>query len=180
MELNKLHTLVASLYNAKHAGRDGWADWLYQYHVLWVAHKTDEFCTQFGANPNIAAATALVHDIADAVMQREDKGHEQKSLQLGRQLCQEAGYRPEDIAVIIDDIAAKHACHDGIVPQSAEGKLMAAADASSHYQTDFYLHAFYADDFGDYQVRKEWARKKIDRDFKEKIFHEEIREMVVD
>ncbi len=178
MKLKKLHTLVEELYLAKHAGRDEWADWLYIHHVLWVANKCGEFCSRFGGDHEIAVAAALVHDIADAVMRREDKGHEQKSLQLGRDLCNQAGYAKDEIDIIIEDIALRHSCHDSVVPQSLEGKLMAAADACSHYQTDFYLYAFYGTNFGSYDERKVWAREKIERDYSQKIFHEEIRSEV--
>ncbi len=176
MKLEKLGTLVANQYNAHHEGRDEWADWLYQNHVLWVAHKTNEFCKRFNGDGSIAVSAALLHDIADSVMQREQAGHEQKSLEIGRTLALEAGYSVEETAIIIDDICAKHSCRDGIIPESNEGKLMAAADACAHFQTEFYLFAFnQGSNFGDYDYLKNWARKKIEKDFSKKIFHAEIR-----
>ncbi len=176
MNLEKLRNLVEQQYKQQHPKRDDWADWLYENHVLWVANKTEEYCDRFGTYKNIAVAAALVHDIADSIMQREEAGHEQKSLEIGRDLCSQAGYSTEDITAIIDDIALKHSCHDGVVPESEEGKLMVAADAASHYMTDFYFHAFRnGSGFGDYEWMLEWARKKIERDYAQKIFHDDIR-----
>lgn len=178
MLLDKLRKLVEEQYLQNQPNRDDWCDWLYQNHVLWVANKTQEFCEKFGAKYEIAVAGALVHDIADSVMQREDDGHEEKSLEIGRNLCEKAGYSVGEIAIIIDDISLKHSCHDGVVPESEEGKLMAAADAASHYQTDFFLHAFNAggSDFSNYEWALKWTIKKVERDIKDKVFHEEIRQ----
>ena len=172
-----LRKLVEEQYLQKNPKRDDWCDCLYENHVLWVVAKTDEFCKKFNADPLIAVAAALIHDIADSVMQREDEGHEEKSLEIGKELCEQAGYSANEVAIIIDDIALKHSCHDGVFPESEEGKLMAAADACSHYMTDFYLHAFNnGSGFGDYEWIVEWARKKIEKDYSNKIFHEEIRQ----
>lgn len=177
MNLEKLRNLVEKQYKQKNPNRDDWCDWLYTNHVLWVADKTEEFCERFDADKNIAIAAALVHDIADTVMQRKDDGHEQKSLEIGRKLCRESGYSDEQTTVIIDDIALKHSCRNEVVPESKEGKLMAEADACSHYMTDFYLHAFNnGSGFGDYEWMLKWARNKIEKDFNQKIFHDEIRE----
>ena len=177
MKLEKLKKLVEKQYLQKHPNRDDWCDWLYPNHVLWVADKTEEFCELYKANSSVAVAAALIHDIADSVMQREDEGHEEKSLEIGRDLCQKSGYTEDEVKIIIDDIALKHSCRDGIVPESEEGKLMAAADAYSHYVTDFYFHAFRnGSGFGDYDWQLGWARKKIEKDFNNKIFHDEIRE----
>ena len=40
MKLDKLRELVDEIYDAKHAGRGDWADWLYPNHVLWTANKS--------------------------------------------------------------------------------------------------------------------------------------------
>jgi HD superfamily phosphodiesterase len=177
MNLDALRKLVAEQYAQKHPNRDAWADWLYENHVLWVANKTEEWSTQLNLNIEISVAAALLHDIADSVMQRSDQGHEQKSLEIARNLCQEAGYSQQDTATIVDDICTKHSCRNGIVPESEEGKVMASADAASHYMTEFYFYAFNSgSNWGDYDYLLAWARKKIERDYAEKIFHDFIRE----
>lgn len=179
MNLDTLRGLVQEQYAKKYPLREAWADWLYEHHVLWVADKTAEYCDRLGADKDIAVAAALLHDIADSVTARSDPTHEETSLEIARDLCAQAGYNSKQITVIVDDICVKHGCRDGVVPESEEGKIMAAADAAAHYMTDFFFHALSAGSAnGDYAWQLNWMRKKIKRDFTEKIFHEEIRKQL--
>lgn len=175
MKLEKLRQLVEEQYLAKNPGREDWADWLYTGHVLWVANKTDQLCERFGGNKDIAVAAALLHDIADSVMQRENDRHEQESLEIARALCAKAGYTDDETSIVVDDICLKHSCHDGIVPNSLEGKIVATADACAHFETEFYFYAFaHGSSFGDYNWMLSWTKSKIKRDFEQKIFFEDV------
>lgn len=176
MKLNTLYDLIGNSYNQKHSNRDKWCDWLYEHHVLWVANRTEELCKKYGGRLEIAVAAALVHDIADTLTSRSDPEHKEKSLELGRELCTQAGYTPDEIAVIIDDIGQLHSCRNGKHPASLEGKIMATADACSHYETDFYLHAFaQGSAFRDYDWQREWMYQKLKKDLENKIFFDEER-----
>jgi len=170
MKLDKLHKLVEKQYCQKHPNRDDWADWMYTNHVLWVGDKTKELCGRYDADSEIAVAAALVHDIADSIMPRNDEQHAEKGKDIGRKLCTEAGYTDEQIAVIIDDIVVHHSCYGDDRPSSLESKVMVAADALAHVQTDFFPHAFaQGSAFGDYDWQITWMRKKLDKDFNNKL-----------
>jgi len=173
IKLGKLRKLVEKQYSQKHPDRDNWSDWLYNSHVLWVADRTNELCKQHEGNKDIAVAAALVHDIADSVMGRYCADHKERSLEIGRELCNEAGYDQGEIDVIIDDVCLKHSCRDGIVPESLEGRIMATADALFHFETDFYLYAFHHRDNHTYEQRITWIREKLEKDFLKKLFFEE-------
>ncbi len=170
-----LGKLVKDIYESKNPKRDEWADWLYQNHVLWVAATCRELATRFGAKPDLAEAAGLVHDIADAIMPRKTIGHEEKSLQLASDLMKTARFTDSDIDIVINDAARYHSCRGEDRPKSIEGKCLATADAMAHFKTEFYFYAFSAKRFEDYQTIKVWVSKKVDKEFNNKIFFDEIK-----
>lgn len=171
-----LEHLVRALYEAKDPDRTDWADWLYEHHVFIVADTANEFAKRFGANQELSCAAAMLHDIADAKMSRFVPEHEAESLKIANQLMQEAGYDSEEIKLVVDDAIKYHSCHNGQIPASPEGKVLATADAVAHLQSDFNVHAVWAlanekslDDI------KQYVLKKLDRDYHDKIQFDEVR-----
>jgi hypothetical protein len=55
------------------------------------------------------------------------------------------------------------------MPKTIEGKILASADAMSHYFNAFYLKAAIKADVKANIFRK-WALEKLDRDYNKKIF----------
>lgn len=176
--IQKLEKSVRELYGSKDPKRDEWADWLYKNHIFIVADNAERLAKRFGANPVVARAAGLMHDIADTKMSRFEDNHEETTLDIGRDLMQKAGFSEQEIELVVDDAMRLHSCHDGKVPASMEGKVMAAADSLAHLQTDFYVYAVWAWGQSDRSLSKakDWARKKIERDFNDKILFDEIRE----
>ena len=177
-KLQKLEELVRQLYQGKDPNRDGWADWLYVNHVLWVADKAEELAKRFNVDPEGCRAVALLHDISDTKIAREDESSEELSLTMARDLLLRSGYDEAEVSKLVDDAIRYHSCRDSESPQSDEGKILATADALAHFQTDFYLHAFSQKLFGQYDTLKQWSAKKIEKDFNNKIMYDEIREEV--
>lgn len=175
-KLNKLEDAVRQLYESKNTNRSDWCDWLYAEHVFVVADYTDELAKRFDAPLYMCRAAALLHDIADTEMSRFSDEHEKKSLEIARQLLAEAGYNPDEIAVIVDDAIAFHSCHNGIKPQTDVGKILATADALAHLKTTFYIDAT-EHMLNDMPVEKrnEWAVKKMPRDYNDKIMFDVVR-----
>ena len=65
------------------------------------------------------------------------------------------------------------------VPESLEGKILSTADSLAHLKTDFYVYAVYARATEDSLTEiKEWALKKLERDFHAKIQFDDVREEV--
>lgn len=179
--LQKLEAKVKALYQAKDLGRDAWADWLADNHVFVVADFATDLAQKYGANEELACAAALLHDIADAKMQRNNAQHETESLNMARDLMQEAGYHDDDIKLVVDDAVRYHSCHGDERPESVEGKILSTADSMAHLKTDFYVYAAWA--FG-YDHRpledvKAWALKKIERDLNNKMFFDDVRQELV-
>lgn len=179
--MTRIHSLeqaVQKLYAAKNPNRADWADWLGANHVFVVADYASEMAKRYGADEDLARAGALLHDIADATMSRFAPEHETASLAIARELMREAGFTEKEISLTVDDAIRLHSCHDGNVPDSLEGKVLATADAKAHLLSDFYLFATWS--FGkegkSLEDAKAYTLKKIDRDFHNKILFDDVRE----
>lgn len=176
-ELATLEQAVRDLYASKNPHRANWADWLVANHVFVVADYAEQLAQNLNANVTLARAAAVLHDIADASMSRFDENHEQASLTIARTMLQEAGFSESDITLVVDDAIRYHSCHDGESPESIEGKILATADSMAHLQSDFYIFAAWA--FGrdsSLETYKQWASEKLERDFKNKILFDDVRE----
>lgn len=178
--LLKLENKVRALYHNKNSSRAEWADWLEKNHVFVVANTATELAKKYGANEELARAAALLHDIADTRMKRKNEKHEATSLQMARELMTECEFSEKDIKLVVDDAIRYHSCYGTEHPESLEGKILSTADSLAHLKTDFYVFAAWA--LGrnmTLEELKKWVLDKIDRDLKNKIFFEEIRNEVV-
>jgi len=170
--LDTLQSVVATLYAKKNPERDNWSDWMYDNHVRLVSDTTLELCKKYDADPDIACAAALLHDIADTVVSRFASDHKERSAIIAHEALTSA-YSPEEI-IIIEDILETHSCRDGHTPTSLEGKIMATSDALVHLKTDFYVHALWSHGATKtLEEAKNFALGKIERDLNQKIFFDE-------
>ncbi len=177
--IENLESKTREMYEAKDPNRADWADWLFDQHVFVVADNADQLAEQFGANKEYARAAAMLHDIADARMSRFDEKHEEMSLIISRELLEECGYTPQEVTLIVDDAIKYHSCHNGEIPNSLEGKVLATADSLAHLTTNFYelaSGALRGEKSTDYI--RDWVLKKLDRDFQNKILFDEIKKEV--
>ena len=167
---------VDELYKVKNPGRADWADWLYGNHVFVVADYAGQLADRFHANKELSMAIGMLHDIADAIMKREDAGHEEKSLSMARYILKESGFIEEEIRVGVDDAIRLHSCHNNDVPQSLDGKILSTADALGHLMTDFYSDSVSKMSKRSAEENRKWVLEKIERDINKKIFFDEVRE----
>lgn len=174
--IQKLEKMVREIYDRKESTRDEWADWLSSNHVFLVAKFAEELSLRYGVKNDLAIAAGMLHDIADSVMARENPDHEKKSKEIARDFLLMCGYSDEESKIVIDDAIEFHGCKNGNLPKTIEGKIMTSADAMVHLQSDFYDFALEMKmkDEPVEQVRS-WALAKIERDFNDKIFFDEIR-----
>lgn len=178
--MDKLQTVekkVKNLYQEKDPNRADWADWMLDNHVLIVADNATQLAKKYKANEELARVAALLHDIADAKMKRENKEHEALSLKIARELMTEAGYSEEDIKLVVDDAIRYHSCYDNEQPASLEGKILSTADSIAHLKTDFYLYA--TSRLGSilsFEDVKKFVLDKIERDINNKMFFADVKE----
>ncbi|MDN5274959.1 MAG: hypothetical protein JWP06_860 [Candidatus Saccharibacteria bacterium] len=175
--ITTLENSVHELYDAKNPDRADWADWLGDNHVFLVAENAASLAGRYGANVELARAAALLHDIADTEMSRFADVHEETSLKIARKLMREVGFNEQEIRLTVDDAIRYHSCHDGNIPASTEGKVLATADSQAHLHSDFYIFATWV--MGkekSLENVKEWVLKKIERDFNSKILFPEVKD----
>lgn len=178
-KIEKLREKVRKLYESKELNRDDWADWLYENHVFIVANKAKELAERFNVDNDLPEASGMLHDIGDAVMDRFDKFHEEKSLEIAKKFLGESGFGEKEIKIVIDALLF-HGCHNDKEPNTIEGKIMATADAVAHLSGNYYERSIKAmKERGDPKEKiTEWASSKIERDFHKKIYFDDIREKV--
>src|SRR3989344_9451088 len=97
--LEELKRRVDELYLAKNENRADWADWMYEHHVFVVADYAAELADRFGANKELAVAAGMLHDIADAVMSRENPEHEEKSMEIAAGFLRDTGFSDAEIQI---------------------------------------------------------------------------------
>ncbi|NTW15505.1 MAG: HD domain-containing protein [Candidatus Moranbacteria bacterium] len=179
-KIDFLKDKVCQLYEAKNPDRADWADWLFQNHVFVVVNYAEAIAKKIQAKEELAMAAGMLHDIADAEMSRFDERHTKRSQEIAETLLKDAGFPDREIATVIDAIN-HHGCRDGKVPVTSEGKVMATADAVAHLSTKFYDYARKA--MGRAGKSSEeiasWALSKIERDYNDKIFFDEVRTEVL-
>jgi HD superfamily phosphodiesterase len=85
----------------------------------------------------------------------------------------------KEIIKNVKEIILTHPCNTKLKPKTLEGKILASADAMSHYINDFYL-VIATTEKRDLKNFKKWALEKLNRDYNKKIFFDfakkEIRE----
>lgn len=167
---------ISALYEAKDSNRAEWADWLYENHVFVVADYSGALAIRYNANQELAMAAGMLHDVADAVMAREDSEHEARSWEIARTLLVESGFLAEEISIVVDDAIRFHGCHGDNIPQTLVGKVMASGDALGHLCTDFYDYALSVMQKKEsIEEIRDWAFSKIERDYRKKLHFEEVR-----
>jgi len=173
---NALLQKVTDLYEAKDPGRNPWADWLWAHHVPIVIERAKKLAAQKGADGELAAAAALLHDVADVRVHRSSHMHGAESLRLAKELLTAAGYTAAEIVLVVDDAVALHSCHGGTRPASLEGQVFATADALAHLDSDFYMYATWAlaNEGKSLDQIKAWALPKLTRDFNDKICFDDV------
>jgi putative nucleotidyltransferase with HDIG domain len=180
--MQKLEALggeVEALYTADNPDADPWVDWAYPNHVLVVAELTGKIAVAQNADIELATAGALLHDIADTVMSRWSPEHETRSLSMAEELLRKSDFSQEETEFVVGEVIRPHSCRE-LKPTTSEGKVMATADAAGHFLTDFYP-LFCWRHYGpqdDYAVFKSWMLRKMDRDFTQKIFFEDVKQQV--
>ncbi len=79
---------------------------------------------------------------------------------------------------MVDDGIRLHGCRDGQAPASPVGKALATGDAKVHLLSDFYLYFAWkkGQEGKSLEELKQIVAKKVERDFHDKIFFEDVRE----
>jgi len=178
-KINKVIESVERLYNQKNPVID-WNEWVFEGHVKVVADWVEKISEKHDCDNESVLAAAYLHDLAYAWTDKNDPDLEEKSESKAREVLEEAGFSEEKITFIVDKIIHGHGMQEETEPETLEAKVLATADALAHFTTDFYLeicwnrYLFEDKSLDDY---KKWVLEKIERDFNNKIFFEEYKEI---
>lgn len=142
------------------------ADWFFKTHILAVKKYADFLLERLPeANKNVVLLGVWLHDIQRIRGIKDD--HQQAGAEEAGKIMGSFGI-DEEIANQVKKIILTHSC-DRALPESLEGRILASADAISHYANDFYLQIAVTGE-RNLSEFKEWALEKIERDYKKKIF----------
>ena len=140
--------------------------WFYEKHLLAVEKYANFLLRRLSkADKEIVLLGVWLHD-SQRVM--GIKGDHQKAGAIeAKKIMTEYGYPVETIKKV-QNIILTHSC-DGFFPSTVEGKILATADAMSHYVNDFYLQIATTGQrsLEDFKI---WALEKLNRDYNKKIF----------
>lgn len=151
--------------------KEVWSDFWF-FHLKPVIDYSKELAKKYKANLEIIWLSATLHDIArlDDLEPHDEIGSEK-----AYNILLKEGFNKE-IAGKVKNTILTHRCRQH-KPQTLEQKILATADAISHFKKPFYLWFSYvsAMPFKE-QIRGGFT--KIEKDYNEKIFFEEEREFV--
>ena len=141
--------------------------WFWDVHLLEVEKSAKMILAKLPkTDKEIVMLGVWLHDLQR--VRKIEGDHCKTGAVEAQKVMQEFGYLPEKIEAVKEIILA-HSCERGLAPKTLEGKILATADAMSHFLSDFYL-AIAATGQRDAKSFKKWALEKIDRDFNKKIF----------
>jgi len=149
-------------------------DWFYSTHLLGVEKFAKELLKKCpNANAEVVFLGVWLHDLQRI---RGIKGdHAKMSAGEAEKVMSQFDY-PKDVIIHVKQIILSHSC-ERVMPKTVEGKILASADAMSHYVADFYLTIAVTGQ-RDLAEFKKWALEKLDRDYQKKIFFAFARKMI--
>ncbi len=154
--------------------------WMWDNHVQWVAEKSAELAKKYNANIEKCYVSALLHDLGDVWMEREEEDFDPKSNREGRSVLEKAGFTKDEKKEILEVIVEPHSCYPNNLPTTVEGKVLATADGMYHLVSNFFVDFCWNHTSKDnLQEYLEWVREKLERDLNVKIFFEDEKQEVI-
>lgn len=144
----------------------------WDFHIKPVIEISKEMAEKYDADIEVVWLSAILHDIAR--LNNKDP-HDEIGAKKAEEILGSKGFSKELIKKVSRGILT-HRCRK-YLPESLEEKILASADAISHFKAPFYLWHFR---FSQKDYIEVFSKniEKIDRDFNEKIFFADEKEMV--
>lgn len=139
----------------------------WDYHVAYVIKKSKEMAKKYNADLKVVWLAAMLHDISRL---GDDEPHDETGSKKAHALLIEKKF-DKKIADEVRNCILTHRCRE-YPPETLEQKILASADAISHFATPFYI--WVAKDFkSSMEDLLEFNLKKLERDWNKKIFFED-------
>lgn len=151
-------------------------DWFLSQHLMEVERFANLLCDKHpDADRDVVGLGVWYHDIGR--LRGQDEGHDVYGAEEAKKVLGDEGFSPDKIERVYE-VCRSHRCKD-VKPESLEAKILATADAMSHFTHSFYfrLFQFYKDELT-FEEIKDKVRQKLERDFNDKIAFDEGRDEV--
>jgi len=151
-------------------------DWFLDGHLMEVERLANWLCDVYPeANRDVVGLGVWFHDIGR--LRGIDDGHDVYGANEAKKIMSGKGFS-ELVTDKVYDVCRTHRASDA-KPISLEAKILATADAMSHFTHDFYLRLFshYSGKIS-YQEIISKISKKLERDYNDKIIFDEAKEKV--
>lgn len=150
--------------------------WFLPEHLMEVERLANSLCDQFPeADRDVVGLSVWFHDIGR--LRGCEEEHDVYGAQEAKKVLSEKGF-PSEKTELVYQACLAHRCKE-IKPESLEAKILATADAMSHFSHGFYLRLFQVlkgrMSFGEI---RDLVRKKLERDYNDKIFFNQAREEI--
>ena len=150
-------------------------NWFYSVHLLGVEKFAKELLKKLPkSNKEVVLLAVWLHDLQRV---RGIKGDHAKMGAVEAEKVMRQFKYPEKAIKHVKEMILAHSCDTGLIPKTLEGKILASADAMSHYINDFYL-AIATTGERDLMGFKKWALEKLNRDYNKKIFFDFAKKMI--
>lgn len=177
--INLIREKVKSYYQKPNPVID-WNEWIYSGHIEEVVNWVRKIAETQKFDLEKVEIAAYLHDLAYAWTDKNDPNLEEESEEEARKILKENDFSEDEIEFIVGKIIHGHGMQERQEPEIIEAKVLSTADALAHFTTDFYLqiawnkYLFKEKSLEDF---KKWALEKLERDFNNKIFFEEYKEI---
>lgn len=130
MNESKIVTDVTKIVRSK-VTPDNWF-----FHDSIVRDRALELGKLLGGDLEILELSAILHDVGRSLYGREE--HEKTGAKHAVEVLAELGY-PQDRTRLVEDCILKHCATEENKPENLEERILANADAMSHFDQAFYL-----------------------------------------
>lgn len=142
--------------------------WFYSTHLLSVEKFAKELLKELPeADKEVVLLGVWLHDLQRVRGVQGD--HAKIGAIEAEKVMKQIGYPDQTIKHVKEIIVTHSCCNARLMPKTLEGKILASADAMSHYTNDFYL-TIATTGKRDVAGFKKWALEKLERDYNKKIF----------
>jgi len=149
--------------------------WFVEEHLLVVERLALELCDHHPeANRDAVTLSVWFHDYSRSKGEFEE--HDLHGAKYAKDQLTQAGFDQQFVRLVEQACLSHRSTHTQ--PVSIEAKILASADAMSHFSGGFYLRLMHRWSKLDYQDAKKKLLEKIERDYHDKLSVDEAKEAI--
>ena len=153
-------------------------EWNWKYHVLIVVKYAKLLAKKLNADEELAELGGLLHDIGRIKFGGKD--HETTGVPESEKILGSLNY-PQEVIDEIKHCVESHRGSKNIPPKSIIAKIVANADAMSHFDEIPRIFKLGLEKYNnDFEEANKWICEKIERDWNKKLTIPEAKEIVRD